>query len=202
MGKAWSTTDGSTITDAERTEIKDTIDDAVKNRKGSLFALGLPATHAIEKYRNSGVPVITAAEACLAAGDGFYSDANSIYAANGRRFSVSWWYKKYMYHNEDVVAQRVADYALYAPAEFFAETYTVFYEEAGQPGVSDADYGRLVRNSTWRGWIRSNIHERGQAPAGTGAGASPTPSAGQGEDEGGAVAGGANYGRSSGNPGP
>jgi hypothetical protein len=197
MGSPWTTSDGSAISDADKAEIKNTIDDAVKNRKGSLFTLGLPPTHAIEKYKAKQVPVIVAAEACLSAGDGFYRNANNIYAASGKRFSVSWWYKKYMYHNEDVVSQRVADYGLYAPAEFFAEAYTVYYEEAGKPGVTEADHGRLIRNGTWRSWIRDNIHNRGQAPAGTGAGGGSSPGS-----EGGAVASGASYGRAAGNPGP
>lgn len=199
MGSPWSTSDGSVITSDEKNEIKDVIDDAVKNRKSSLFVPPRPATHAIEKYKNSQVPVMVAAESCLNAGDSFFANANAIHQSGGKRFSVSWWYKKYMYHNESVVSQRVADYALYAPAEFFAETYTVFYEEAGKPGVTDADHGRLVRNASWRSWIRNNVHERGMAPAGTGAGSSPS---GEADSEGGAVASGASYGRGARNPGP
>lgn len=37
-----------------------------------------------------------------------------------------------MYHNESIRTARLSDYSLYAPAEFFAETYTVYYEEAGR----------------------------------------------------------------------
>jgi hypothetical protein len=156
------------------------------------------ADHPINTHWGKNVPVIVAANTCLSAGDSFYQNASGIYAANGKRFSISWWYKTFMYHNEDVLTQRVADYGLYAPAEFFAEAYTVFYEEAGRAGVSDADHGRLIRNGTWRSWIRDNIHNRGHAPAGTGAGSSPTP----GGEGGGATPGGAGYGRASGNPGP
>jgi hypothetical protein len=81
---------------------------------------------------------------------------------------------------------------MYAPTEFFADAYTVYYEEAGKPGVTEADYGRLIRNSTWKNWIRDNIHNRGLAPAGTGAATGSSP---------GASAGGASFGRASGNSG-
>lgn len=93
-------------------------------------------------------------------------------------FTVSNRYKKFMYHDESIRAGRLSDYSLYAPAEFFAETYTVFYEEAGRPGVTEADYGRLISSTTQREWMRSNIHDRHLAPAGTGAaGGSPAPDA-------------------------
>ncbi len=137
------------------------------------------------------MPVIVADEACLSRGDSFFNSPTAIYGANGKRFSVSFWYKKFMYHKDEVLAQRVSNYSLYAPAEFFAEAYTVFYEEAGRTGITDADYGRLLRNASWRGWLRSNIHERGHAPAGTGASKSGP----------GVAAGGASVGKSAGNPG-
>ncbi len=197
MGSPWQTSDASVISDDDRKKIKDAIVDAVSKRTANL-AGSVAADHPINTHWGKNVPVIVAANTCLSAGDRFYQNASGIYAANGKRFSISWWYKTFMYHNEDVLTQRVADYGLYAPAEFFAEAYTVFYEEAGRAGVADADHGRLIRNGTWRAWIRDNIHNRGHAPAGTGAGASPTP----GGEGGGATPGGAGYGRASGNPGP
>lgn len=95
-----------------------------------------------------------------------------------------------MYHNESIRASRLSDYSLYAPAEFFAESYTVFYEEAGRPGVTEADFGRLMSNTGQRDWIRSNIHNRHLAPAGAvaGTGAAPGPEAAPGS--GGATHGG------------
>lgn len=84
------------------------------------------------------------------------------------RFSISGWYKCFMQHKEEVVGQRLADYQLFAPAEFFAEAYTVFYEEAdklGTPGFSEADLGRRIRHAGQREWIRAHVHNRGQAPA-------------------------------------
>jgi hypothetical protein len=195
MGSPWQTNDGSTISDDDKKKIKDAIVDAVGqgNKTGKSLRNYVSPGHPVLTHWGKGVPVIVAADACLSSGDSFFQNASSLYAANGKRFSVSAWYKCFMYHNEDVVSQRVADYGLYAPAEFFAEAYTVFYEEAGRPGVADADHGRLIRNGTWRAWIRDNIHNRGHAPAGTGA--SPTPGSG-------ATPGGAGYGRASGNPGP
>lgn len=194
MADPYKTSAATPLTADEKTKIKEAIVDATENQKGSLFGatLGLAATHPVIKYAANNIPVITAAEACLSRGDQFYNSPTAIYREGGKGFSVSFWYKKFMYFNETIVAERVKNYGLYAPTEFFAEAYTVFYEEAGKPGITDADYGRLLRNATWRDWIRTNIHQRGQAPAGTGAsGDSP-----------GASPGGASKGKSGGDPGP
>ncbi len=118
-----------------------------------------------------------------------------MFASNGKRFTISNWYKTFMYHDEEVVSQRVADYALYAPAEFFAEAYTVFYEEAGRPGIADEDLNRLVRNSSWRDWIRNNVHNRGHGPGTPRDGLAPAAN-------GSVTTGGARFGRASRNPGP
>ncbi|HEY6173166.1 MAG TPA: hypothetical protein VIX73_01935, partial [Kofleriaceae bacterium] len=165
------------ITDADKAQVRTAITRAVANGSGSLFAQGLPAAHPIMRNRAHNVPVIVAAEACLSRGDGFYLSPEALYATGGKVFSVSNWYKKFMYHHESIRATRVSDYSLYAPAEFFAESYTVFYEEAGRPGVTPADYGRLLTNTTQREWIRSHVHDRHLAPAGTGAagGGGPGP---------------------------
>ena len=56
-----------------------------------------------------------------------------------------------------------------------------------QFGFSEADLGRHIRNAGQREWIRTNVHNRGQAPAvGKAGGAKP---------------GGAHYGKHGGNPG-
>ncbi|MGE0546967.1 MAG: DUF4157 domain-containing protein [Kofleriaceae bacterium] len=198
MGSPWASPIDAklVLTDDEKDEIKDAITDCVENAKGSLWKQGYDADHAIEKYRWKNIPVIVAAEQCLALKDRFHTEPTKLYSANGKRFSVSFWYKKFMYHHDSVVDTRVADYQLYAPAEFFAEAYTVFYEQAGKPGITDAQYGQLVRDSTQRAWIRTNIHERGHAPTGGGAGSGPgSPS------EPAPTPTGASSGKSAGNPG-
>ena len=200
---AYNTNDGTKIIEADQKIIKATIVDHVTNQKGSLHALlDANTTHPITVNKGKNVPVIVAAEQCLALGDNFWTDPQGLYSSNGHRFSISRWYKRFQYHNESVVADRVADYGLYAPTEFFAEAYTVFYEEAGKEGMKEEDYGRLIRNNDWRNWIRDNVHNRGLAPAGTGAaktpgGAAPAP----GAPEPGAKPGGAATGRATGNPG-
>ena len=159
---AYTTNDGKPISDTDKAKIKAAIVDHVTNQKGSLFAaFAATPTHPIMKYQSKHVPVIVAAEACLRAGDNFYDSPTTLYAANGKRFTISWWYKRFQHHNEAVVSERVANYGLYAPTEFFAEAYTVFYEEAGRPGIKDEDYGRLIRNGDWRQWLRDNVHNRG-----------------------------------------
>ena len=169
------------ITEPDKARIRTAITRAVAAGSGSLFAQGLAASHPIMRNRANNVPVIVAAEACLSRGDSFYLSPEALYAAGGKVFSISNWYRNFMYHNESIRASRLSDYSLYAPAEFFAESYTVFYEEAGRPGVTEADFGRLMSNTGQRDWIRSNIHNRHLAPAGAvgaaGAGAGPGPEA-------------------------
>lgn len=195
MANPWTPNDGSTITAKDLATLKKLVTEHVTGRKGSLkvAALALDASHPLVVNLPKQLPALMAAEACLSApknGDDFWHNAGGLYASGGRRFTVSAWYKCFMQHKEEVVGQRLADYQLYAPAEFFAEAYTVFYEEAdklGTPGFTEADLGRHVRNAGQREWIRTNVHNRGQAPAvGKAGGAKP---------------GGARYGKHGGNPG-
>ena len=140
MADPWKTSDGSKISGDDQTKIKDAIKSAVKNPNGSLApknAYGLADDHPLKKNIGLNVPVINAAEICLRNGDGFFAQGPNLHRSNGKVFTVSWWYKKFMYCNEVVLNDRENDYTLYAPTEFFAETYTTFYEEAGQPNITD-----------------------------------------------------------------
>jgi hypothetical protein len=194
------------ITDADKALVRTAITHAVASQAGSLFAQGLPAAHPIMRNRANHVPVIVAAEACLSRGDGFYNNPEALYANNGKVFSVSYWYRKFMYHNESIRAARLSDYSLYAPAEFFAETYTVYYEEAGRPGVSEADYGRLIANPAQREWMRTNIHNRNLAPAGAAGGGAgghgPADAHHEAADHGGVEPGGGGTGKKAHRSGP
>ncbi|HEX2573375.1 MAG TPA: hypothetical protein VH877_27750, partial [Polyangia bacterium] len=202
MGNPWG---AATISDADKQEIKSTIEEYVHGAKGTLTTL--PADHAITRNWGNNVPVILAAEACLSQGDNFFNAPTSLYQASGKVFSCSAWYKVFQYCNQAVLADRLSDYTLYAAAEFFAETYTVFYEEAGT-GITDAQLGRHVKNGTWASWIRTNVHERGHAPAAPGAGGpKATPGVAPVANADTAAAqpgdgrpGGASHGRRSGNP--
>lgn len=202
MSDAWHTNNRRAIPQADKDDIKLAITNAMTNQSGTLTSL--PATHAVRRWWNRNVPVIVAAERCLSQGDGFFQNPNTLYSSNGKRFSISFWYKRFQSCNDTVVQDRLTDYTLYAPAEFFAENYSIFYEDAGS--VPDADLGNRIRNTSWRQWIRTNIHNRGHAPAGTGGGGSGPSAEAPGEDhddthEGTATASGASFGRASGNPG-
>ena len=194
------------ITDADKAQVRTAITHAVASGSGSLFAQGLPAAHPIMRNRANNVPVIVAAEACLSRGDSFYLSPEALYATGGKVFSVSNWYKKFMYHHESIRAARLSDYSLYAPAEFFAETYTVYYEEAGRPGVTEADHGRLISNANQRDWIRTHIHDRHLAPAGAaaggGGGPGPEGAVASGAAPGGVEPGGGGTGRKAHRSGP
>ncbi|HEX4422156.1 MAG TPA: DUF4157 domain-containing protein [Kofleriaceae bacterium] len=163
MGNPWTTNDGSAITQPEKDEIKTAIDTARKGSGGQPLNQGLARTHAINKYWTKGVPVIEAAKPCIAAGQTYWYNPEVVQSFGGRRFAINLYYKEFQFYNEQVHAQRVRDYAIFAPAEFFAEVYTVFYEQVGT--VPDAQLGARVPVSSWRDWIRTNVHNRGMAPA-------------------------------------
>lgn len=163
MGSPWSTSDGSVITDAEKNQIKAAIEAAKSGGGGNALNVGLPVTHAINKYWNKAVPVIEAAKPCILGGQGYWNNPEQVQKYGNRRFAINLYYHEYQYYNEQVHAQRVRDYSIFAPAEFFAEVYTVFYEQVGS--VPDAQLGARVPVSAWRDWIRNNVHNRGLTPA-------------------------------------
>jgi hypothetical protein len=166
---------------------------AIRSGAKSLF----PANPALLPYQGKSIPIIEAVEAALRGGGGFYNNPTALYAYNSKRFSIDFDHGLIQSHSETALSDRVTNYAISAPAEFFAEAYAVFYEEAGKPGVTDADHGRLIRNSSWRGWMRDHVHDRGHGPAGTGA----VPGGHAGGEDQGAHAEGAKRGKKSGNPG-
>jgi hypothetical protein len=165
MGNPWSTNDGSTISDDDKKAIKDAIIAAKGTAGGSAINNRVAADHALNRYWGKGVPVIEAANASISRGQRYWQDPEVVPGYNGKRFAVNLYYQKFQYYNEQVHASRVRSYAVFSPAEFFAEVYTVYYEEAGS--VADADLGRLVPVSAWRDWIKTNVHERGQSPTAT-----------------------------------
>jgi predicted GNAT family acetyltransferase len=133
------------------------------------------ADHALNRYWGKGVPVIEAANASISAGQRYWQNPEVVPAHNGHRFAVNLYYHKFQYYNEEVHASRVRSYAIFSPAEFFAEVYTVFYEEAGR--VPDSDLGRLVPVSSWRDWIKTHVHDRNHSPTASPA-AGTTPGVG------------------------
>lgn len=183
MSSPWSTNDGSTISDADKADIGKAVEAALAKKSKDLLGTVKP-THPLAEHWGKEVPAIKAADNALTGGERFYDTPEDIHSDNGRRFSVSMWYGEFMYHNDDVVSDRVSNYSLFAPAEFFADAYSVFYEEAGDPAVTEEQYGRLIRKSAWRDWIRSNVHERGAAPAASGTGTATPGSSGVGRASG------------------
>jgi hypothetical protein len=182
-GGGWSTNDGSVITAGERKQIKAAIEAAKQTAGGLELYLTVPNSHPINKYWTKEVPVIEAAKPCVASGKDYWHNPELVRSYNGRRFAINLYYHEYQYYNEQVHASRVRDYSIFAPAEFFAEVYTVFYEQVGM--VPDAQLGARVPVASWRDWIRNNVHNRGFTPAvprpagahPTAPGASPAPTA-------------------------
>jgi hypothetical protein len=165
MGDPWHTDNGQVISEHEKDQIKTLIDRARQNPadyNGSLLN-GLDSTHPIYRYWEYKVPVIDAAQTCLSAGKDYWQSPELMIRRGNHRFAINLYYKEFHCYNEQVHAQRVSDYAIFSPAEFFAEVYTVFYEQAGS--VPDAQLGARVPVASWRDWIRTNIHNRGWGPA-------------------------------------
>ncbi|MFM7199979.1 MAG: hypothetical protein ACKO6N_04245 [Myxococcota bacterium] len=175
----WKGSDGKEPTAEEKTSIKEVIVNLSKTNGGTPINAGLSRKHALNKYLSKGVPVIDAARYCLEAGDSYWYNPQNILARKSKRFAINTYYNKFQYYNEEVHSQRVRDYSVYSPAEFFAENYAVFYEEAS-PTLPEDQLGRLLPVSGWRDWIRNNVHNRGMAPvAGGTAAALPSPSVGK-----------------------
>ena len=163
MGNPWQTNDGSTISDAEKRAIKDHIESERSGDGGHALNNGLDATHAINKYWNKGVPVIEATKPCVQGGKQYWTSPQNLQGFGGNYFALNHYYHKYQYYNDSVQTNRVRDYSIFSPAEFFAEVYTVYYEEAGDPS---ATMGSKVPVASWRDWITNNIHNRGMDPGG------------------------------------
>jgi hypothetical protein len=176
-GSGFSTNDGSVISSADQGLIKAAIEAAKASAGNFPLSQGLAATHPIVTNWNKDVPVIEAAKPCIAAGQGYWQNPEQVRKYGTRRFAINLYYHEYQYYNEQVHGSRVRDYSIFAPAEFFAEVYTVFYEQVG--AVPDAQLGARVPVASWRDWIRNNVHNRGLTPAApTPAGAHPaTPGA-------------------------
>lgn len=198
---AWTARDGSKPSAEDRLSIKGSIMSVISSGGGSVFDRyrGADPPFPITAYEHKGVPLIDAAQRSLKWGDNFVYSPTDLHAANGKRFSISLMYDKLQYCSEAAVTDRVSAYSLTAPAEFFADAYAMFYEEAGKPGITDADHGRLIRNADWRDWLRKHVHDRGHGPAGTGA-ARPA-GGGPGDADPGARPQGARRGKASGDPG-
>ncbi len=178
MGTPWNTNDGSTISEDEKTEIKDHIVAQMRTDGGNALNNGLAATHAINTYWSKDVPVIEAAKPCVAAGKGYWQNPEVVRGYNNHYFAINHYYKQFQYYKAQVQTNRVRAYSIFSEAEFFAEVYTVYYEEAGQPGVTDDQLGRLVPVSTWRSWITNNVHNRGKSPTDAQAAGTTSPRTG------------------------
>jgi hypothetical protein len=176
MGNPWSTNDRSVISAADRTAIKNHIVAAKGNNSPRALNHGLPAGHAINRYWNKDVPVIEAAKPCIARAQQFWTQPETLKQYGAKYFTINTYYAKFQSYNQQVHTQRVRSYQLFSPAEFFAEIYTVYYEEAGR--VPEADLGRLVPVGGWRDWIRNNVHNRGLAASPAAPAALPAPSVG------------------------
>lgn len=180
-GDAWKTNDGSKLTEAQRNSIT-----AALSFVG-MFGGTLDRTsqkEEIEQLKGKDIPALRLGDYALRQNDGFIQQPTDMIAANGKRFSYSKMYQRFQHCNESALDDRVTNYSLAAPAEFFADMYAVYYEEAGKPGVTEADYGRLIRNQEWRDWMRDHVHNRGLGPADAGAGDAKTGSATRGKASG------------------
>ena len=117
-----------------------------------------------------------AARPCIQLAQRFWTQPENLKKYGTKYFTINTYYGKFQSYDEQVHTQRVRSYQLFSPAEFFAEIYTVYYEEAGR--VSDGDLGRLVPVGGWRDWIRNNVHNRGLAASPAAPAALPAPAVG------------------------
>ena len=167
MGSPWATNDGSVISPAEQAEIK-TVIDALRTAPSTAgLDDGLAPEHAIIKYWDKQVPVIEAAKPMAQHGGDYWMHSGEYHGQNGRFFTINDYYEEFHSFNEQVQFNQVRSYATYSAAEFFAEVYSAYYEEAGAvPPV----YGRFVPVAAWKTWIDNNVHTVVGAPTAAGAG--------------------------------
>lgn len=167
MGTPWATNDGSVITDAEKAEIKAVIDGLRTSPKNDAIDAGLDPSHAIVKYRDKEVPVIEAAKPMAVNGGDYWQHPNTYHGTNGKFFTINDYYQEFHSFNNDVQYNQVRSYQTYSPAEFFAEVYSVYYEEAGTEGSTP---GALVPVAGWKSWFDANVQPAVGPPAPGGAG--------------------------------
>jgi hypothetical protein len=177
MGQPWQTRSGATISANDKRRIKTHITRRMRGRGGTELNQGLNARHPIQRYWSEDVPVIEAAK-MTRHGDSFWQTPISIKIYNGTAFAINHYYHHFQRCKAEVHQQRVRDYSSFSAAEFFAEVYTVFYEEAGQTPAPTP--GRLLPVTAWRDWLTANVHNRGHAPAAASGSGSTTPTVGMG----------------------
>lgn len=175
MGQPWQTRSGTAISAADQRRIKRHIVRRMRTSGGQELNRGLNATHPIQQLWSEDVPVIEAAK-MTRHGDSFWSTPISIKIYNGNAFAINHYYNHFQYCKAEVHQQRVRDYSSFSAAEFFAEVYSVFYEEAGQ--TPEPTPGRLLPVAAWRDWMTTNIHERGQTPQAATAAGTTSPGVG------------------------
>ena len=161
MGDPWATSDGTEITADERQQIKARIERLKTTPTTAGLGDGLAADHAIMKFWNLGVPVIEAARPMAQHGSKYWKNSGDYYGTNGHFFTINDYYGEFHAFSPEVQYNQVRGYATYSPAEFFAELYTVYYEEAGTEG---ADLGRLIPVASWRTWMTENVHNAHHGP--------------------------------------
>lgn len=161
MGNGWATNDGTVITPDERNQIKAVIDGLRTAPSTAGLDDGLAPEHPIIKYWDKQVPVIEAAKPMASHGGDYWMHSGEYHGTNGQFFTINDYYQEFHSFNDQVQYNQVRSYATYSPAEFFAEIYSVYYEEAGTEG---AVLGRFVPVAAWKSWIDANVNTAGAAP--------------------------------------
>ncbi len=161
MGDPWK--GSATPTAEEKKEIKDHILAFSKTSGGKQLNDGLDPTHAVNTHWNNNIPILEAAKACAPNGKSFWQNPSDVRSYGGYYFAVNHYYHNFQCYKAEVHENRVRDYAIFSAAEFFAEVYTVYYEEAGQTPAPTP--GRLIPVASWKNWITNNVHNRGLDPS-------------------------------------
>ncbi len=128
--------------------------------KGQLRA-GLADDHAVVRYYDAGLPILEAFKGCEGQGKRFWTAPGRLYENGGKVFSVNAHYHFLQSCNASVRDNIMRPYQLFSHMEFFAEMYSVFYEDGASP---DANPGQRVPVGSWRAWFQQNVHGPGMAP--------------------------------------
>ncbi|MCG8419317.1 MAG: DUF4157 domain-containing protein [Proteobacteria bacterium] len=161
MPNPFGTSTGVVIPDNERQQIKDHIADYLGTSCTAPLNDGLDPAHPINTYWGLNVPIIQAARHTQGLGKSFWTNPGTIQQYGGQYYTLNPYYHKFQRYNTQVHTNRVRNYSIFSPEEFFAELYTVYYETGNTPGSNP---GQHIPVASWREWFDRNVHAAGRSP--------------------------------------
>ncbi len=153
----WNPGGGAVPTDPEKQQIRDLIMQLLHSGGGAIAGPGgqigdiAPADHPWKRF-----PKLSIVDAVTTqAGTMTYTDRHT---AGGKIFSINYYYRRFMECGGNAGANIPRDYAMFSPAEWFADMYAEYYRNFN--GTDDSTLGGQCPG--WvKSWFLSNVHTVG-----------------------------------------